>query len=98
MVLVLLHLDGDGRLADTACWRRCRASIKSRQTSPIGDERHNRTKVRPQIWPTASKRVSSPPVGNLPPASDVTDTADHNSKPRSCSGTLSRLHRAVAGT
>src|SRR3954452_20428138 len=82
MVLVLLHLDGDGRLADTACWRRCHASIKSRQTSPAGDERHNRTEVRPQIWPTASKRVSSPPVGNLPSASDVTDAADHNSKPQ----------------
>src|SRR3954453_15646260 len=50
--------------------------------SPAGDERHNRTEVRPQIWPTASKRVSSPPVGNLPPASDVTDAADHNSKPQ----------------
>jgi hypothetical protein len=29
--------------------------------------------VRPQIWPTASKRVSSPPVGTIPSASDVTD-------------------------
>src|SRR5829696_3549796 len=32
--------------------------------------------------PTASKRVSSPPVGNLPSASDVTDEPNHNSKPR----------------
>src|SRR4051795_5605586 len=44
MVLVLLHLDGDGRLADTACWRRCHASIKSRQASPIGDERQNKSR------------------------------------------------------
>jgi hypothetical protein len=72
LVLVLLYLDRGGHLADTACWRRCHASIKSRQTSPTGDERHNRTEVRP-TRPTASKRVSSPPVGTIPSASDVTD-------------------------
>src|SRR5215207_10703581 len=33
--------------------------------------------------PTASKRASSPPVGNLPSASDVTDELNHNSKPQS---------------
>ena len=32
--------------------------------------------------PTASKRVSSPPVGTIPTASDVTDDPNHNSKPR----------------
>src|SRR5215217_184619 len=84
MVLVLLYLDRDGRLADTACWRRCHASIKSRQTSPTGDERHNRRKSGPSR-PTASMRVSSPPVGTIPSASDVTDTANPNSKPRSSS-------------
>src|SRR5215207_7776519 len=36
-----------GRLADTACWRRCHASIKSRQTSPTGDERQNTRKSGP---------------------------------------------------
>jgi hypothetical protein len=30
-----------GRPADTACWGRCHAPIKSRQTSPTGDERHS---------------------------------------------------------
>jgi hypothetical protein len=35
--------------------------------------------------PTASKRVSSPPVGTIPAASDVTDDPNHNSKPRSAS-------------
>src|SRR5215203_3276044 len=49
-----------GRLADTACWRRRHASIKSRQTSPTGDERQNKSKSGPSR-PTASKRVSSPP-------------------------------------
>src|SRR3954453_4433875 len=38
--------------------------------------------VRPQIWPTASKRVSSPPVGTIPSASDITDDPNHNSKPQ----------------
>src|SRR5215216_4682041 len=74
MILVLLYLDRDGRLADTACLRRCHASIKSRQTSPTGDERQNTRKSGPSR-PTASKRVSSPPVGTIPSASDVTDTA-----------------------
>src|SRR5215204_5865097 len=36
--------------------------------------------------PTASKRASSPPVGNLPSASDVTDELNHNSKPQGTSG------------
>src|SRR4051812_21911583 len=33
--------------------------------------------------PTASKRVSSPPVGTFSTASDATDTTNPNSKPRS---------------
>src|ERR671910_278940 len=33
--------------------------------------------------PTASKRVSSPPIGSLSLASDVTDDEHRNSKPRS---------------
>jgi len=33
--------------------------------------------------PTASKRVSSPPVGTFSSTSDVTDEANHNSKPQS---------------
>jgi hypothetical protein len=56
------------------------------QVTPDIPDRRRATKqeqVRPQIWPTASKRVSSPPVGNLPSASDVTDDANHNSKPQS---------------
>ena len=67
---------------DTACWRRCHASIKSRQTSPTGDERQNKRKSGPSR-PTASKRVSSPPgrdhlhrVGRHRPP-------NRNSKPRS---------------
>src|SRR4051812_7730466 len=39
--LVHLHIDRVGRPADTACWGRCHAPIKSRQTSPTGDERHS---------------------------------------------------------
>src|SRR5829696_3925447 len=81
MVLVLLYLDRDGQLADTACLRRCHACIKSRQTSPTGDERQNKRKSGPSR-PTASMRVSSPPVGTISSASDVTDEPNHNSKPR----------------
>jgi hypothetical protein len=56
-------------------------TIKSRRTSPTGDERHNKRKS----GPTADnlKRVSSPPVGTISSAPDVTDAANHNSKPRS---------------
>ena len=43
---------------------------------PTGDERHNKSKVRPNR-PTASKRVSSPPVGTFSTASDVADEANH---------------------
>src|SRR4051794_14165398 len=46
MILVLLF-DRDGRLVDTACSRRYHASIKSRQTSPTGDERQNKRKSSP---------------------------------------------------
>jgi hypothetical protein len=45
---------------DTACSRRCHASIKSRQTSPTGDERQTKGS-QALARPTASKRVSSPP-------------------------------------
>ena len=36
-----------GPPADTACWGRCHAPIKSRRTSPTGDERHNKRKSGP---------------------------------------------------
>src|SRR5215207_1260750 len=50
-----------GRLADTACWRRCHASIKSRQTSPTGDERQNTRKSGPS--PADSLKVSQLAAG-----------------------------------
>jgi hypothetical protein len=59
------------------------------QLTPDIPDRRRATKqeqVRPQIWPTASKRVNSPPVGTFSPASDVTDEANSNSKPQSGSG------------
>src|SRR3954451_16188548 len=55
------------------------------QVTPDIPDRRRATKqeqVRPQIWPTASMRVSSPPVGTFSPASDVTDETNHNSKPQ----------------
>src|SRR5215208_3223320 len=88
-----------GRLADTACWRRCHASIKSRQTSPTGDERQNKGS-QALVRPTASKRVSSPPVGTIPSTSDVTDTPNHNSKPQSStpSSTAAAAHPNIAAS
>ena len=37
-----------GRPADRACWGRCHAPIKSRRTSPTGDERHNKRRSGPR--------------------------------------------------
>ena len=54
-----------GHPADTACYGRCHAPVKSRRTSPTGDERHNTRKSGPP-GPTASKRVSSPPGRDHP--------------------------------
>src|SRR5215207_2444987 len=55
------------------------------QVTPDIPGRRRATKqaqVRPQIWPTASKRASSPPVGTIPSTSDITDDPNHNSKPQ----------------
>jgi hypothetical protein len=48
---------------------------------PTGDERHNKRKSGPP-GPTASKRVSSPPVGTFSSVSDVADGPNPNSKPQ----------------
>src|SRR3954466_7247450 len=55
------------------------------QVTPDIPDRRRATKqeqVRPQIWPTASMRVSSPPVGTFSATSDVTDETNQNSKPQ----------------
>src|SRR5215213_8193057 len=67
MTVVLLLIPDGGRLADTACWRRCHASIKSRQTSPTGDERQNRRKSGP--CPADSRKESQLAAGREPPFS-----------------------------
>ena len=72
MALVLLLPHGDGRLADTACWRRCHASIKSRQTSPTGDERQNKSRSdrrsgrQPQRESARRRSGPSPPRRTSP--------------------------------
>src|SRR3954469_18769075 len=69
------------------------------QVTPDIPGRRRATKqeqVRPQIWPTASKRVSSPPVGTIPSASDITDDPNHNSKsPSSSAASYVRLLAAL---
>src|SRR5215207_6615933 len=55
------------------------------QVTPDIPGRRRATKqaqVRPQIWPTASKRASSPPAGTIPSTSNITDDPNHNSKPQ----------------
>ena len=86
-----------GRSADTACWGRCHAPIKSRRTSPTGDERHNKRKSGPQ-GRQPQRESARRPVGTLSTSSDVTDTPNPNSKPRSSSAALRRSapRRAIA--
>src|SRR4051794_24073174 len=70
------------------------------QVTPDIPGRRRATKqeqVRPQIWPTASKRVSSPPVGTIPSASDITDDPNHNSKPQRYDDPLAPGGRPTTG-
>jgi predicted enzyme related to lactoylglutathione lyase len=69
------------------------------QVTPDIPDRRRATKqkeVRP-AGPTASKRVSSPPVGTIPAASDITDKPNHNSKPRCRSDRRLRHTAGMAG-
>jgi len=69
------------------------------QVTPDIPDRRRATKqkeVRPLTRPTASKRVSSPPVGTIPSMPDVTDDPHHNSKSRSSSATTPRPAHRVA--
>jgi hypothetical protein len=77
-------IDRDGHLADTACSRRCHASIKSRQTSPTGDERQNKgSQAQPGRQPQrqSARRRSGP----SPPRRTSPTSRNPNSKPRSSS-------------
>src|SRR6476646_10676784 len=61
-----------------------RALPRSYQVTPNIPDRRRATQqkeVRP-LRPTASKRVSSPPVGTFSSASDDTDHPNQNSKPQ----------------
>src|SRR4051794_3518495 len=72
MTLVLLLIHQRGRLVDTACSRPCHASIKSRQTSPTGDERQNKgSQAQPGRQP--QRASARRPVGTCSSASDDTD-------------------------
>ena len=73
-----------GPPADTACWGRCHAPIKSRRTSPTGDERHNKRKSGPP-GRQPQRESARRPVGTFSSASDVTDDPNHNSKPQASS-------------
>src|SRR3954452_573700 len=66
MILVLLF-DRDGRLVDTACSRRYHASIKSRQTSPTGDERQNKRKSGPSPADSLNESQLAARSGTSPP-------------------------------
>src|SRR3954452_21541876 len=66
MILVLLF-DRDARLVDTACSRRYHASIKSRQTSPTGDERQNKRKSGPSPADSLNESQLAARSGTSPP-------------------------------
>ena len=70
-----------GRSADRACWGRCHAPIRSRRTSPTGDERHNKRKSG---QPADSLKESQLAAGrDHPPRVGRHRQPNPNSKPRS---------------
>ena len=79
-----------GPLADTACWRRCHASIKSRRTSPTGDERHSKRRSGPSPADSLKESQLAARSGPSSAASDVTDEPNRNSKPQRSSAVRPR--------
>ena len=108
--LVHVRTEHDHRLVPFASWLKWTAgghgllgalprSFQVTPEIPTGDERQNKPSQANR--PTASKRVSSPPVGTISTASDITDTPNPNSKPRCDSdllgtGARTRRRRAYA--
>jgi len=79
----------DGRRTRLA-WERSHAPMKSRQTIPIGDERHSARVVRPegrQAERESARRRSgpSPSRRTAPPPTSPIQTASWNQQPVSCS-------------
>src|SRR3954447_20645597 len=71
-IIEFVHLRSrlGGPPADTACLGRCHAPIKSRRTSPTGDERHSE---RQSGHPADSVKASQLAAGrSLPSSPDVT--------------------------
>ena len=64
-------------------------SIKSRRNIPTGDERHNKSKSG-HSGRQPHRQSTRRPVGTISAASDITDTTNRNSKPRSGSALLLR--------
>src|SRR4029453_10890003 len=74
-IMALVHVlsrPDAGRPADRACWGRCHAPIKSRRTSPTGDERHNKRKSG-HTGRQPQRESARRPVGTFSSASDDTD-------------------------
>ena len=66
--------------------------LKSRRSSPTGDERHSKGG---QATPSdSSEEPARRPVGTISSASDITDSPNRNSKPRS--STAARRRQAVS--
>jgi hypothetical protein len=81
--------------ADTACWRRCHAST---QVTPEVPDRRRATNKGSQAQSGRQPQSESArrPVGTISSASDVTDDANRNSKPRSSSAATRGQLLAVA--
>src|SRR5215207_3655413 len=100
MTLVLLLMQGaDGWRTRLAGGDATHLSSHTRHPRSATSDKTNGSQALAR--PTASMRVSSPPVGTISSASDVTDETDPNSKPRcdgerpACAG--ARPERAYVG-
>src|SRR3954471_21554173 len=85
LVLLLIPLGADAWRTRLAGGGATHLSSHARHPRPATSDKTEGSQALTR--PTASKRVSSPPVGTIPSMPDVTDDPHHNSKPRRSPGT-----------
>src|SRR3954471_23134681 len=81
LVLLLIPLGADAWRTRLAGGGATHLSSHARHPRPATSDKTEGSQALTR--PTASKRVSSPPVGTIPSMPDVTDDPHHNSKPLS---------------
>src|SRR4051812_25991503 len=92
LVLLLIPLGADAWRTRLAGGGATHLSSHARHPRPATSDKTEGSQALTR--PTASKRVSSPPVGTIPSMPDVTDNPNHNSKPRCGSARLPSNVRA----